>query len=287
MNYRGIYNFEVTDDGNIIYSRNNVELLRKLWLDREIISPAELGHGDEGDFDNGAWHIACHLVAAGGVRKTNNNQLIWLEISFNPETNLYFPSLTTHYKNEIITIPLISTQAKEYIKNSNVVGFVEGTSEGRISANGIIDDKDLFNGTPRQEYNQLPGSTKEGGKVWEHWCTTRDIRIIAEIGTSVLDSYIALVEVCGNNFISTVARGRTDYSHPSQLYALIKAGFTTKESALLNIQPTLIPEKQELLFQNATPESSFLAVEQLEWKPTLSYYMFSRCISHWNNTLLK
>jgi len=66
MLHRGSYNFEVNNIGNIIYSINNVELLRKLWLDREIISYNELGPGDPGDFDFGAWHSSCHLIVAGG-----------------------------------------------------------------------------------------------------------------------------------------------------------------------------------------------------------------------------
>lgn len=83
MPFRGIYNFEVSDRGNVIYSQNNVELLRNLWLDRQIINETELGPGDPGDFDYGAWHIACHLVAADGVRRTKNGRLLIRNIAMN------------------------------------------------------------------------------------------------------------------------------------------------------------------------------------------------------------
>ena len=67
MKYRGTYKFEVNSDETIINSDRNAELLRKLWLDKEIIKPNALDLGSW-DFDNGAWHVACHLVAAGCVK---------------------------------------------------------------------------------------------------------------------------------------------------------------------------------------------------------------------------
>ena len=286
MPLRGTYNFAVNDSGDILYSKNNVELLRKLWLDREIIKAEELGPGDPGDFDYGTWHIACHLLAACGVRKAKNENLIWLEIYYNPSSKLYEPTLTIRENNLIKTIVLNSPQAQEYIKNSELLGFVEGTSEGRISAQGVIDDKEMFNKNPRQEYNQQPGNNKEGGRVWEHWCTTRDIRKTSNTGSSVLNSYVALISACGDKFAATVARGRTDYFHPEQLKALIKAGFTSSESAQLNIKPTAIPEDISLLLQEAKPESSLLAAEKLNWNDPIKYYMFSRRIDSWNESLI-
>ena len=283
MGLRGTYNFEVNDSGDILYTKNNIELLQKFWLNREIINTEELGPGDPGDFDFGAWHIACHLVAACGVRKTNNGNFIWLEISYNPITKLYEPTLTIRENNLVNTIVLTSPQAKEYMKNSELVGFVEGTSEGRISVSGVMDSKELFNKNPRQDYDQEPGSPKEGGKVWEHWCTTRDIRSTSRIGIAVLDAYIVLVSASGKDFVPTVARGRTDYYHPTQLKAMVKTGFVSPESVQLNIKPSSIPKEASLLFQEATPESSMIAVEKLDWSNPLKYYMFSRRINKWNS----
>ncbi len=62
---RGAFGFDVTSRGDLEDQVRNVELLRRLLLDRSVISGDELGEGDPGDFDHGAWHIACHLVAAG------------------------------------------------------------------------------------------------------------------------------------------------------------------------------------------------------------------------------
>lgn len=78
---RGTCGFEVTSAGDLVDRANNVELLRKLWLDRSIISGNDLGEGDPGDFDHGAWHIACHLVAAAGVCRDHDGRLLWAEIS--------------------------------------------------------------------------------------------------------------------------------------------------------------------------------------------------------------
>lgn len=286
MPLRGTYNFEVNNTGDILYSENNIELLRKLWLDREVLTFEELGPGDPGDFDFGAWHIACHLVAACGVRKANNGNLIWLEISYNPDAKLYEPTLTTWENNIIKTILLGSAKAQDYLKDSELLGFVEGTSEGRISAQGVIDDKDFFNKNPRQEYNQEPGNDKDGGRVWEHWCTTRDIRTSSSIGSSALSSYIALTAACSDKFAPTVARGRTDYYHPIQLKALVKAGFTSPDSTQLKINPTVIPENISLMLQGAKPEVSFLAIEKLDWSDPLKYYMFERRMDRWNENVI-
>ena len=43
---RGTYKFDVTKDGDLTNTAANVELLRKLWLDRLVISGDDLGPGD-------------------------------------------------------------------------------------------------------------------------------------------------------------------------------------------------------------------------------------------------
>ena len=81
---RGSYGFDVTGSGDLINSVQNGESLRKLWLDRTLIRGIQLGPGDPGDFDFGAWHVGCHLAGAGGVTRSKKGSLLWLEISHNP-----------------------------------------------------------------------------------------------------------------------------------------------------------------------------------------------------------
>lgn len=283
MTLRGLYKFEVSDNGDIIYSNNNVELLRRLWLDSEIIKPGGPGPGRAGDFTNGAWHAACHLVAAGGVRRTEDGNIGWLEISFNKETNTYIPTLTIREDNNIQTIDLKSTKAINYLNGSELLGFIEGNSEGRISARGVEDSRRLFNSWTRQEFDKSPGSTEIGGKVWEHWCTTRDIRKSSIIGTSVLQSFVALSAWCGDRFMPTVARGRMSYQHPIHLKAMVEAGFTSNDSAKWNVIPTQMPNEECLLLQEATPKDCLIAAERLDWSEAPKYYMYPRKINSWNS----
>ena len=92
--YRGNYEFDVDENGDLKNSADNLEKLRKLWLDRDNIDGDDIGTGDPGDFDNGAWHVACHLLGGGGVRKLANGKLAWLQVSYNSATDRYFASAT-------------------------------------------------------------------------------------------------------------------------------------------------------------------------------------------------
>ena len=282
MIFRGTYSFEIDNNDDILYSKNNIKLLRKLWLDRKLINVQELGPGDEEEFENGAWHIACHLVAGSCVRRTKDDKLILLEISYNLQNQIYQPTLTIRENNSIISVNIHSEKAEKYIQDSKLLGFVEGTSEGRIAAKEVNDSSYSFAGNPRQNYNQEVGSSEAGGRVWEHWSTTRDIRESSKIGSSILDSYVLLVSVCGDQFVSIVARGRKDYFHPKQLKAMIETGFVSLKSTQLNIKPSVIPQPENLLFQEAETESSYLAIEKLDWDDPPKYYMYSRSINEWN-----
>src|SRR5262245_52895239 len=91
---RGTFGFEVSPTGELLDSPANVEVLRGLWLDRTLVSDRDIGGGDEGDFDDGAWHSSCHLVAGGGVRRRADGSLLWLEISHDSADDDYFASVT-------------------------------------------------------------------------------------------------------------------------------------------------------------------------------------------------
>ena len=276
---RGAFNFLVNETGNLIDCPENIDALKRLWLDRTLISRSNLGPGvREGE----AWHISCHLVAAGCVKRSRNGQLLWLEISHDGESDRYYASVTTSENGNINTMQIDSSQGNELVEGSTLLGFVEGTSVGRISAKGIDDSPESFNGYMRQRYDSTPGSTSQGGKTWEHWCTTRNFSASSDVGSSVLSAYIKLTAVSGDLFPATVARGRTQFGHPRQLDAMIVAGFTTEESASWQTEPVPIPRDIELRLQKATPADAFGAIELLEWNDIEPrYYMFERKIRNW------
>jgi len=172
------------------------------------------------------------------------------------------------------------------LANSVLLGYVEGTSEGHISARSIIDPPERFNGWKRQDFDRpAKGDKKEGGTVWEHWCTTRDLRPTNAVGDSVLRAYLTLVSFLGGEFVTLVIRGRRLYNHPDQLCALVKAGFVTREEALCDLRPSEIPRSAEDLFKEARPVDSLRAVEQLAWPapPAHGYFMFKRAIKQFSD----
>jgi len=177
-----------------------------------------------------------------------------------------------------------SPEATALLNASILLGFVEGASFGRISAKGVTDPPDRFNGCTRQEFDQPAEGSEDGGKVWEHWCTTRDIRADSHIGSSVLTAFIQLLSVLGDHFVPTVARGRRQYGHPKQLWAMVVAGLTSLDAATRVVTPVAIPAVAERRLAEATPAAALDAVEQLSWNSIPSYYMSSRRISSWSST---
>lgn len=278
---RGIFAFEVDPGGTLLNSNKNVEALRRMWLDRTMLNNSELGPGVSGN--DGAWHISCHVAAAGGVRQASDGRLLWIEISYNPDLDQYFPSLTAESDGQSATYALNSPEAQALLRGSKLLGFVEGTSRGHISARGANDDPSRFKGWPRQQYEQPIDSQSNGGKTWEHWCTLRDIRPGASgIADSVLRAYISVVSVLGDLFPATVARGRRSFSHPKQLCAFVRAGLTSKDAALWDTIPREISPAAEQLLLEARPVDALNAIKQLSWADNPCYYMFRRKISDWS-----
>jgi hypothetical protein len=274
--------FERLSDGSLANSAVNVESLRRLWLDRTLLKGEEIGPGDPGDFDFGAWHIACHLAGAGGVRRGADGRLMWLEISHDPTRDDYFASVTVNMGRDRVTRRLDSAEGRMLVANSTLVGYVEGNSTGRTSARNVHDSPTRFNLWRRQDFDEPVGSDNDGGKVWEHWCTERDIRQSSAMGTSVLSAYISLVAGLGDQFVAAVARGRLDYGHPQQLAAMVRADFVRRESALWDTTPLPLPPAAERVLLEAEPARALEAVEQLEWKATPCYWMYRRRIDRWN-----
>jgi hypothetical protein len=179
-------------------------------------------------------------------------------------------------------VPIDSAEGRTLLEGSTLLGFVEGNSTGRAAARQVFDDPERFNLWRRQDFDQPAASALEGGKVWEHWCTLRDLRPPNRVGLSAITAYVSLVAALGDLFPATVARGRRDYGHPAQLCALVHAGFVGQGSALWNTTPVPIPASVEPLFLEAEPERALAAIEQLGWQQPPRYYMFERRIGSWS-----
>lgn len=279
---RGTYKFEVSDKGDLVDNAANVERLRRLWLDRHVIKGDDIGPGDPGDFDQGAWHASCHIAGGCGVMQLVDESLAWLQISHDGQRDLYFASVTVLEGQHNRTVPIKSAEGIMLLEKSRLFGFVEGTSLGRTSARFANDPPDLFNLWRRQDFDQPSGSTNDGGRVWEHWCTLRDIRPSNAIGTSVLTAFVALAATLGDGFIPTIARGRREYGHPVQLREMVAAGLVGRRSALWAGTPSAIPPYCERVLEDADPETSLKAISSLDWSNPPRYYMFERKIKGWS-----
>ena len=279
---RGTFQFEVFANGDLVNNASNVERLRQLWLDRTLVQGYYLGPGDKSDFDHGAWHVACHLAGAGGVMQAADKRLLWLEISHNPAADDYHVSVTAKVKGGAQTSRLDAAEGRALVAGAKLLGFVEGNSTGRISARGVNDSPEMFNLWRRQDFDQPVESDADGGKVWEHWCTLRDIRSTSRVATSVLTAYVSLASVLGDRFAPTVARGRREYGHPEQLGALVTAGFSARTSATWNTAPAEIPAAAERLLLEAQPVKSLAAAEKLDWSKPPRYHMYARRIKSWS-----
>ena len=282
---RGSYGFDIQSSGNLIDNAYNLERIRALFRDGAIISQ-KWGPGDPGDFDNGGWHSLCHLAGASAVFKSPL-KYFWVGLTHVESIDRY--KATVSYlgaSGEAGMMDLASDAGRSLLASSVLLGYVEGTSEGHISARSIIDPPERFNGWKRQDFDRpAKGDKKEGGTVWEHWCTTRDLRPTNAVGDSVLRAYLTLVSFLGGEFVTLVIRGRRLYNHPDQLCALVKAGFVTREEALCDLRPSEIPRSAEDLFKEARPVDSLRAVEQLAWPapPAHGYFMFKRAIKQFSD----
>lgn len=279
---RGTFGFGVTAQGDLADLPGNVEALRRLFLDRSMINDDDLGPGDPGDFDYGAWHVGCHLVAAGGVRRAADGRLLSFELVHDPAKDEYFAGVTADVGGTSRTVRVDSAEGQGLLQGSTILGFIEGNSVGRTTARDVIDPMERFNGWQRPNFDRPAADGEDGGRVWEHWCTLRDIRPTASVGSSVLRGYVTLCAVLGDRFAPTVARGRRDYGHPKQLCALVRAGFTTEQSARWDTTPIVIPPAAETLLLLAQPNWSLAAAKLVSWSDPPRYYMFSRRIAKWS-----
>jgi hypothetical protein len=283
MSSRGSYDFEVSTGSHLVDHAENVERLRKLFMDGEIIS-GKFGPGDPGDFDHGSWHILCHLLGGTGVFRVDEKTL-WAGITHKGPPDEYQASLGFRDANGVRTIPLNSNEGLDLVRRAVLQGFIEGSSCGHILARGIADSVAVFNGWRRQDFDQNASSDKEGGTVWEFWCPTRDIRKSCAVGDSLVRGYLTLLSVLGGAFAAVIARGRRAHEHPWQLCAMVKAGLLLKEETLLDVTPKPVPAAIQKILYEAKVENYLKAAETLPWQPEggPNYFMFRRSIDSWSS----
>jgi hypothetical protein len=281
MPTRGSYDFEIDGSGALVDNVANMGKLRALFRDDAIIN-GNWGPGNYGDFDNGSWHILCHLAGGSGVLNTGSGRA-WCGITHAPATDTYEASITYRRSGAAATVPLSAGEGAALANGAQCLGFIEGSSVGHIAARGVNDGPDAFNGWPRQSFDKDASSDEDGGTVWEHWSTTRDIRSSSAIGTSVLKAYLTLVSRLGGRFVASVARGRREHNHPRQLVALVKAGFLTADEATWDVIPDAIPRAAQDRLYEARPADALAASESLPFTPGKQhYFMFQRRIRRWS-----
>ena len=281
MPTRGSYAFDINDDGALADSVANLDKLRTLFRDDAIIR-GNWGPGNYGDFDDGSWHILCHLAGGSGVLSTASGRA-WCGITHAPANDTYQATVTYLENNAATTVPLKASDGTALAVGAERLGFVEGASVGHISARGVTDADGAFNGWPRQSFDHDALSDEDGGPVWEHWSTTRDIRSSSAIGSSVLEAYLTLVSCLGGRFVAAVARGRREHSHPRQLAALVESGLLTTAEATWDVMPDPIPRAAQNLLYEARPADALAASELLPFTTrTQRYFMFQRRIRRWS-----
>lgn len=282
MPKRGLYGFEIQPNENLADTESNLELLRKLFRDGSIIK-AKFGPGIEGDFDHGSWHILCHLAGGSAVLDLSGSKM-WVGLTHKGVPDAYEASAVFRKGGTVSTVELKSDAGKAKAASGSLGFFIEGSSCGHILARGIRDPENAYNGWLRQDFDKSVWSKAEGGTVWEHWCTTRDLRQANIPGDSLLRGYLTLISFLGGRFIAAIARGRRSHEHPLQLCALVKAGLLTEDEALWDTTPLPIPGKVQRLFYEARPADYLKAAEKLEAPQgsASAYFMFKRCIRQWS-----
>ena len=165
----------------------------------------------------------------------------WCAITHVPADDTYAATITCRRNGRVTTEPLATGAGAALADGAECLGFIEGSSVGHIAARSATDASNTFNGWTRQSFDKDVTSDEDGGTVWEHWVTTRDLRPSSRMGTSVLQAYLTLVARLGGRFVAAVARGRREHNHPRQLVALVKAGLLTADEAAWDVAPDPIP----------------------------------------------
>ena len=277
MSGRGSYKFSVGPSGRVEYTPANRDRLTRLLLDWQIIDGCG-GPGTAPD-DHGAWHVFCHLAAAGAVHQFSDGTAGWTGITYDAGRGRYAATTTIRENEKIRSLPLEVSRVADRVRRAHLVAFVEGASRGHILHRFAVDPGDPETDDRRQDYNQTFDSSEDGGPVWEHWTVSRDIVTNGSPGASLVDAFLLLCSMLGGRFVATIARGRSEaeYGHLRQLCAMIEAGLVSRDDALLDVIPEAIPPKIETRLHEATPAAFLEAANEIAQRTrSESYYMFSR-----------
>ena len=279
---RGSYEFEAGDSGGLLNTASNVELLRELWLDRDNINGDDIGPGDPGDFDNGAWHVACHLLGGGGVRKLATASSPGSRSRMTSAERPYFASATVREGQARAPCRSIRRRDAHCLQIESLsVSSRELRSAGcpPASPGSAVAVQSVAPAGFRPAAGQRRRTAAAFGSTGARCATSGPTHAI---GTSVLTAYVSLVAALGDLFIPCVARGRREYGHPVQLRAMVARRPGRSASATWDGKPTAISKEAEKLFQEADEAAALKAVEQLKWSAPPQYYMFARKISGWS-----
>jgi hypothetical protein len=233
VSVRGEYGFAINSHGHLLDSEDNFQKAQRMFLDWKIIN----GQGGPGtnSNDKGSWHVLCHLAGAAALYQSSEKLPGWAGITYDEASNSYVATFSYYYKEKVRTALLDSEEARHVITGYEPRGYVEGASRGHILNRKANDPGDPQKDDRRQDYNQPVDSTKDGGPVWEHWTTTRDILTSDSLGTGLLRSYLRLVALLGGRYCGTVARGRfeREYCHIIHLCSLVHAGLYCAPGCLM------------------------------------------------------
>lgn len=281
MARQGEYGFEVDGRGHLTDTEENFDRARKMFLDWSLI----LWHGGPGtvEGDGGSWHVLCHLAGAAGVFQDEEGRPGWAGITFDAASNAYVATFSFDEGNRVETLPIASEKANRAMTRFTCQGYIEGASRGHILDRNARDAGDRNRVDRRQDYDMPIGSNDNGGPVWEHWCTSRDIVSPKSLGSGMLREYLRLVSVLGGRFPGVVARGRIEpeYSHLMHLRGMVRAGFLTLADVQWDTTPLKISSAAEKSLNEARP-ADFVKAARTTLKESGKgprYHMFSRRIA--------
>ncbi|CAG0986471.1 hypothetical protein PHYC_02051 [Phycisphaerales bacterium] len=287
MPVRGRYRFVVDSNGRVASTPQNVRLFRQLLLDWSIID-GDGGPGTKAD-GRGSWHVFCHLAAGAGVFRLPRRGGVWVGITFDQSRRRYAATVCCTTSRGVAAYPLRSSPAATVLRRATWCGFVEGASRGRILDRQAHDPGNPITTDRRQDYDQNPNSTADGGPVWEMWSASRDIRTPRGAGDSLVSAYLELLSVLGGRFASVVARGRMDpeYGHLRQMCAMVDAGLIEVAEALCDIEPVPIPPAIATTLLEATPSAFAHAAAAIGLiRSTHAYYMYDRRVLNFASAAL-